>query len=169
MRRPLFFARNTGISWLAGGADRRYRDAMKRIVAPALLAMAALPLTAACTELYKGPQVVRHSDSSFYVRHIPWIDGDARVDALAADLCREVDGEVTLTDQQQVYPFDIRYATYRCILPPPDHAPTRAPGLKPDPAAASPLYEPFELPILPGLDTDPLRDARHPVGDEAPA
>ncbi|TVR81300.1 MAG: hypothetical protein EA405_09010 [Rhodospirillales bacterium] len=143
---------------------------MKRLLALGV-ALAAVPLATACTELYSGPQVVRYSDTAFYVRHIPWVDGEAGVNTLAAELCRDVDGEVALTDQQQVYPFDIRYATYRCILPPPEPAPTRAPGLKPEPEPdpTTPLYMPFEAPVDAPFDRDPMRDARGPAGDDSPA
>lgn len=78
------------------------------------VAMAAA-FVGGCAELYKGPRVVHYTDSSFYVRHIPWVDGARTVDDLAADICSERGARAVLADAYQDVPLDIRYATYECI------------------------------------------------------
>jgi hypothetical protein len=80
----------------------------------AILAAAAV-LTGACTELSE-PTLVRYEVASpFYVRHIPWVDSEARADQIAAGVCDEAGGKAKLISAEQYYGFDIRYATYRCV------------------------------------------------------
>jgi hypothetical protein len=75
--------------------------------------MVVLPL-AGCPEVGRGPRVVPYDPGWFYVRHAPWIDGEATVAALAVEECRALAALPVLTNELQVYPFDLRYAVYRC-------------------------------------------------------
>jgi hypothetical protein len=68
-----------------------------------------------CVELYKGPRVVHYTDTSFYVRHIPPVNGAGTADEIAADICSRRNTKAVLRDAYQDVPLDIRYATYECI------------------------------------------------------
>lgn len=84
---------------------------MIRFFVPALV----LLTVAGCKEVYDGPRVVYYSDANFYIRHFPWTYSDGEATALAEQLCHRIGGKAELENDQQYYPFDVRYATYNCV------------------------------------------------------
>ena len=79
-----------------------------------VLAFAVL-LLAGCPEVVRGPRLVQYNPNWFYVRHMPWIDGNDAVAELAAEECRRAGhGTARLDETLQIYPFDLRYAVWRC-------------------------------------------------------
>jgi hypothetical protein len=74
-----------------------------------------LVAVSACTEVLEGPRVVTYSPDRFYVRHVPWRDSSASIDALASAICERVGKEPMLERTQQYAPIDVRYATYSCV------------------------------------------------------
>lgn len=80
-----------------------------------VIAFLAIASVGGCVELYKGPRVVHYTETSFYVRHIPWVNGPGTVDGIAADICSKQQAMAVLQDAYQDVPLDIRYATYDCI------------------------------------------------------
>lgn len=75
----------------------------------------AILLLAGCPEVVRGPRLVHYNPNWFYVRHMPWIDGDDEVAELAAEECRLAGrGPARLDETLQIYPFDLRYAVWRC-------------------------------------------------------
>lgn len=81
-----------------------------------LLVMSAMALILAlggCVEVYKGPRVVRYTDTSFYIRHIPLLNGAETANEIAVDRCGRQ--AAVLTDAYQDVPIGIRYASYECI------------------------------------------------------
>ncbi|MGZ9033760.1 MAG: hypothetical protein ACXW25_05050, partial [Rhodospirillales bacterium] len=80
-----------------------------------VLMIVAIGCTSGCAELYKGPRVVHYTDTSFYVRHIPPVNGARTADEIAADTCSSRNARAVLRDAYQDVPLDIRYATYECI------------------------------------------------------
>jgi hypothetical protein len=79
-----------------------------------LVALLPLPL-AGCPEVVRGPRLVHYNPDWFYVRHAPLIDGDAAADRLAGEECGRRSARALPADVLQVYPFDLRYAIYRCV------------------------------------------------------
>jgi hypothetical protein len=80
-----------------------------------LILVGALLALAGCPEVVRGPRLVHYNPSWFYVRHMPWIDGNEEVAELAAEACRRNGGGAARLDEAlQVYPFDLRYAVWRC-------------------------------------------------------
>lgn len=67
----------------------------------------------ACVEVYKGPRVVTYTDTKFYIRHIPILNGAETANEIAATWCDE--HKAVLTEAYQDVPLDIRYAAYECI------------------------------------------------------
>lgn len=80
-----------------------------------IILIGTLLLLAGCPELVRGPRLVHYNPDWFYVRHMPWIDGNEEVAELAADECRVGGrGPARLDETLQIYPFDLRYAVWRC-------------------------------------------------------
>lgn len=77
------------------------------------LALAFVGGLSGCVEVYKGPRVVTYTDTSFYIRHIPVLNGAETANEIAADRCDT--RSAVLTDAYQDVPIGIRYATYECI------------------------------------------------------
>lgn len=78
-----------------------------------------LLVTAACTEIFKGPRVVPYPDTDkFYVRHVPLFpmteNSNTQVAELASGICREDGKTAELVDVFQIYDYDIRYSTFAC-------------------------------------------------------
>lgn len=94
-------------------AGRNIRGARRPGIVVAMAMVAAVG--GGCAELYKGPRVVPYTDISFYVRHIPLVDGAQVVDEIASEICSRRNAEAVLWDDYQDVPFGIRYATYECI------------------------------------------------------
>jgi hypothetical protein len=87
-----------------------------RVARLAFLGALAL-LAAGCEEVRQGPRFVPYSETEFYIRHAPLGSHEARVDRIAKAACAEVGREPLLTAEHQVYPFDLRDATYTCVEP----------------------------------------------------
>ncbi len=82
-----------------------------------------LLIAAACTEI-GGATVVRYEvPTAFYVRHLTWVDDEAGVDAMAAQVCDEMGGRAKLIAAHQAYGLDTRDAIYQCTEGDPDSQP----------------------------------------------
>lgn len=89
----------------------------RRLPWTALAILLAVPALAGCAEeVYKGPRVVHYTENSFYVRHLPLMNGARDVEALATDICQSGDQRTpVLREAYQDVPLGIRYATYDCM------------------------------------------------------
>lgn len=99
----------------SGMALRARGPSVMAALAMIVLMIVAIGCTSGCAELYKGPRVVHYTDTSFYVRHIPPVNGARTADEIAADICSSRNARAVLRDAYQDVPLDIRYATYECI------------------------------------------------------
>lgn len=104
-----------------------YAARVIRLAPIAALVLGLVPL-AGCPEVVRGPRLVHYNPDWFYVRHAPWRDGDAAVAALADAVCRQRSARAVPADSLELYPFDLRYAVYRCAFeaPPAEAAAARA-------------------------------------------
>jgi len=89
---------------------RRPASVATLVVMSSMVAVLAL---GGCVEVYKGPRVVRYTDTSFYIRHIPPLNGAETANEIAVDRCGRQ--TAVLTDAYQDVPIGIRYAKYECI------------------------------------------------------
>jgi len=81
-----------------------------------VVALAPLLAIGGCSSLFDRTAVVTYVDSArFYVRQNPIYDGEADVQRSAEDVCASRSARAELTEQLQPYPYDIRYAVYRCV------------------------------------------------------
>lgn len=87
--------------------------AKRRLLAAIGLATLAL-FASGCAEAIKGPRVVIHTDTNFYVRSTVFTGPDA-IGEIASDVCRQVDRQAVLTDTYRDVPFGLRYSTFACL------------------------------------------------------
>ncbi|MFO1153365.1 MAG: hypothetical protein U1E42_06830 [Rhodospirillales bacterium] len=100
-------------------------------------------MVAGCPEFVRGPRVVHYNPNWFYVRHMPWIDGDEAIAQLAAEECLFARrGPAQLDEAMQIYPFDLRYAVWRCEREPEPGEPEPGESTTPDNVGPARQHEP---------------------------